>query len=132
MGADAAGGAPPGGAEGGEASADTPADARARLAEIEIEIEQLGGASCGWAEEEHAAFIKLRTRLLGPVTELAAATALAVAQGESSLKMRALRSRGREAAAAMAGLLNGFGHDDVAVCAHEEDVQRRELLQAQL
>jgi hypothetical protein len=164
-----------GGAEGGEgaASEHTPADARARLAEIEIEIAQLGGASCGWAEEEHAAFMKLRTRLLGPATELAAATAIAVAQGEASLKMvrrtlttltlastrtgptptpdpnlnpnanpnsdphsnpnanpnanpeqRALRSRGREAAAAMAGLLEGFGHDDAAVATHEEHAQR--------
>ena len=118
-----------GGADGTDGACAPTADARTQLAEIELQLEQLGGAGCGWPEHDHVAFTKLRYRrdaglqprlhraaafdrgrppsgceaatlwiysgqpcafrLLGPAAELATATAVAVAAGDASLKMRA-------------------------------------------
>ena len=116
---DGDGGADSGGGDSGGG------DVRAQIASIEEQLAQLGGVGCGWAEEEHAAFLRLRAKLLGSMPDVTAALVEAAAAGEQSIKMAAFRSRVREAVAKMAGLLDGV--DEAAVAEHEASVQQREL-----
>lgn len=41
-------------------------DVEARVTAISSELTQLGGSDCGWDVVEHAAYMRLRTQILGP------------------------------------------------------------------
>ena len=54
-------------AETGEAAAGSGLEAQ--VGEIDKELVRLGGVDCGWDALEHAAYMRLRTQLLGPAVE---------------------------------------------------------------
>ena len=54
-------------AETGEAAAGSGLEAQ--VGEIDKELVRLGGVDCGWDALEHAAYMRLRTQLLGPAIE---------------------------------------------------------------
>ena len=100
------------------------ADGRLQIAELEKQLSQLGGVDCGWEADEHAAYMRLRAKLLGPAPEVAAALTEAAGLGEQSIKMAAFRSRVREALRRMCEPLK---RDYDALATHEACVQQREL-----
>ncbi|KAL1510516.1 hypothetical protein AB1Y20_006820 [Prymnesium parvum] len=86
----------------------------ARVGEIVAELSELGGQECGWEAVEHAAYMRLRTQLLGPHP-----TPKPRYGPRSDGKLNRLVER---AAAELPG------RDEASVAAHEAAVARRELL----
>lgn len=64
----------------GDAADGAAAEAADTVAELEMELVRLGGPTCGWADDEHAAFLRMRTRL-GLGSRMLASTAAAEGGG---------------------------------------------------
>ena len=119
-----------GGGSGGSGDGGRMSALHAEVAQLDAYLGRLGGASCGWNDEDHAAYLRLRTQTLG-ASPPSMIDAQHDAEQASSSPYKQQQQQQQQQQLQMQLIERGAreipGHDLASVAAHEKALSEREV-----
>ena len=115
-----------GGGSGGSGDGGRMSALHAEVAQLDAYLGRLGGASCGWNDEDHAAYLRLRTQTLG-ASPPSMSDAQHDAEQASSSPYKQQQQQQLQMQLIERGAREIPGHDLASVAAHEKALSEREV-----